>query len=171
MMRSSSKDMKRLNHLIGETEAVYHEMAVRFGLSDSAVRILYTICDYDDGTYCPLQIICRRTGISKQTINSAMRKLEDADIVYLTASGSKNKTVYLTEKGKSLASSTALRMIEIENHILDFWSKEDVEKYLELTERFLIALREQSKGLIETDGKNEKDREGGGSDDSVICYK
>ena len=62
-------------------------------------------------------------------------------------------------------------MIEIENHILDSWSKADVEKYLELTERFLIALREQSKGLIETDGKNEKDREGGGSDDSVICYK
>ena len=73
MIRSSSKDMKRLNHLIGETDAVYHEMAVRFGLSDSAVRILYTICDYDDGTYCPLQVICRRTGISKQTINSAIR--------------------------------------------------------------------------------------------------
>lgn len=171
MIRSSSKDMKRLNHLIGETDAVYHEMAVRFGLSDSAVRILYTICDYDDGTYCPLQVICRRTGISKQTINSAMRKLENEDIVYLTASGSKNKTVYLTEKGKSLASSTALRMIEIENHILDSWSKEDVEKYLELTERFLIALREQSKGFIlkeETDGKNEKDTEGGRRDDTII---
>lgn len=170
MIRSSSKDMKRLNHLIGETDAVYHEMAVRFGLSDSAVRILYTICDYDDGTYCPLQVICRRTGISKQTINSAMRKLENEDIVYLTASGSKNKTVYLTEKGKRLAARTALRMIEIENHILDSWSKEDVKKYLELTERFLIALREESKGLIEeSDGKNERDQEGGGNDDSVIC--
>ena len=71
MMRSSSKDMKRLNHLIGETEAVYHEMAVRFGLSDSAVRILYTICDYDDGTYCPLQIICAATEMWSSSGNAA----------------------------------------------------------------------------------------------------
>ena len=64
MKACSSRDMKRFNHLLGEIEAVYHEMALKFGQSDSVMNILYTICDY--GESCPLQEICRRSGISKQ---------------------------------------------------------------------------------------------------------
>lgn len=47
-----SKIMRRYNHLLGETEAVYHEMSLKLGLSDSAMIILYTICD--SGTSCLL---------------------------------------------------------------------------------------------------------------------
>ena len=72
----ASKEMRRFNYLIVETDAVYHEAALKLGLSDSALQILYTVCDYDGGDACPLQEISRRTGISKQTINSAIRKLE-----------------------------------------------------------------------------------------------
>ena len=38
-------------------------------------------------------------------------------------------------------------MIEAENEILASWSKEDVEKYLELTERFLSALKVKAKEI------------------------
>ena len=48
MKSYSSKDMKRCNHLLGEIEAVYHEIALKFGLSDSTMIILYTICDEGD---------------------------------------------------------------------------------------------------------------------------
>lgn len=141
----SSKDMKRFNHLLGEIEAVYHEMALKFGQSDSVMNILYTICDY--GESCPLQEICRRSGISKQTINSGLRKLETEGIVYLEQTGARGKNVCLTEKGKALARNTAIRVIEAENGILASWPKEDVEKYLELTERFLIAIKEKAKEI------------------------
>ena len=141
----SSKDMKRFNHLLGEIEAVYHEMALKFGQSDSVMNILYTICDY--GESCPLQEICRRSGISKQTINSGLRKLETEGIVYLEQAGARGKNVCLTEKGKALAEDTAIRVIEAENGILASWSKEDVEKYLELTERFLVAIKEKAKEI------------------------
>lgn len=141
----TSREMKRFNHLMGEIDAVYHEMAMKLGLSDSAMIILYTICD--NGDSCPLQEICRRSGISKQTINSAIRKLEKEGIVYLDAVGAKNKNVCLTEKGKHLANHTAIRIIDAENDIFSSWPKDDVNKYLELTERFLVEIKEKAKNI------------------------
>ena len=35
----------RYNYLVGEIDATYHELSTKFGLSDSMMRILYTICD------------------------------------------------------------------------------------------------------------------------------
>ena len=137
--------MKRFNHLLGEIEAVYHEMALKFGQSDSVMNILYTICDYGDS--CPLQEICRRSGISKQTINSALRKLEREGIVYSEQAGVKGKNVCLTEKGKELVGDTAVRVIEAENGILASWPEEDVKRYLELTERFLVGIKEKAKEI------------------------
>lgn len=140
-----SNEMKRFNHLIGEIDAVYHDMALKLGLSDSAMAILYTICN--NGESCLLQEICRLSGISKQTINSAIRKMEDDDIVYLEQISGKSKNVCLTEKGKSLAENTALKIIKFENNIFASWAKEDVEKYLSLTEMYLVAIKEKNNQL------------------------
>lgn len=145
MNQPVSNEMKRYNHLLGEIEATYHEMSLKLGLSDSAMVILYTICD--EGDSCPLAEISRRSGLSKQTVNSAIRKLEAEGILYLEKTGSKSKTVCLTGKGKNLAGRTALRLLSAENAILASWPRQDVEKYLELTERFLAALKEEADRL------------------------
>lgn len=140
-----SKDMKRFNHLIGEIDAAYHEMSLKMGISDSTMKVLYSICN--NGDSCLLRDICRQSGVSKQTINSAIRKLEAEDIVFLESVNSKNKNVCLTEKGKQLAQKTAVKLIETENNIFASWSKKDVEKYLELTERYLLAFQEETKNI------------------------
>lgn len=145
MKNKSSREMKRYNHLHGEIEAVYHEMSLQFGISDSVSKILYTICSFGDGLL--LNDICRSTGLTKQTVNSAIRGLEKKDIVYLEAVDGKSKKVCLTEKGKKFAGNTAFRLIEIENAIFESWSDDDVQKYLELTERFLISLKTMGKRL------------------------
>ena len=72
MKAYSSKEMKRYNHLLGEIEAVYHEMSLKLGLSDSAMIILYTICD--EGDSCLLQDICLRSGMSKREKGLLYRK-------------------------------------------------------------------------------------------------
>ena len=141
----SSKAIKRYNHLSGEIDAVYHEMSFKLGLSDSAMIVLYTICDR--GSPCPLRKICRCSGLSKQTVNSALRKLETEGAVYLKPVSARSKSVCLTEAGQALAVRTAGKIIEIENDIFASWPREDVEQYLELTERFLLALREQARGI------------------------
>lgn len=141
----SSKENKRCNYLIGETNGVYHEMAVKMGLSDSAMSILYTICDR--GESCLLKEICRQSGISKQTVNSAIRKLEQEGIVYLKSADSKNKYVCLTDRGKEFAQGTVIRLIKAENDIFASWPKEDVDRYLELTEKYLKDLREKAENF------------------------
>ena len=141
----TTAEMKRFNYLISETNAVYHEAAQKLGLSDSAMIVLYTICDR--GSPCPLREICRCSGLSKQTVNSALRKLETEGAVYLKPVSARSKSVCLTEAGQALAVRTAGKIIEIENDIFASWPRADVEKYLELAEAFLSALRERAKQL------------------------
>ncbi len=145
MTSVTSEGMKRFNHLVSETDAVYHEAALRMGLSDSVLQILYVLCD--KGGCCPLGEICRLTGISKQTINSALRKLEGDGTVYLEGLGGRRKRACLTEKGWELAERTVVRLIEIENGILASWPKAQLEQYLELTEQYMVALREKVREL------------------------
>lgn len=145
MEHYSSNELKRFNYLFGETESVYHEVSLKLGLSDSAMKILYVLCDNEES--CPLQTICRYSGLSKQTVNSAIRKLENEGILYLENAGKKTKNACLTDFGKSFARKTALRIIEMENSIFSSWEKEDVAAYLKLTEQFLNDLRKKTEEL------------------------
>ena len=143
MKTYGSKELKRFNYLFGEIDAAYHEASLQLGLSDSAMRILYTSCDNGGG--CLLQTICRYSGLSKQTINSALRKLEKEGTVYLESAGSKTKMVCLTEEGKQLAAKTAIKLLNTENEIFDSWTKEEVHTYLSLTEKFLTDFRNKTR--------------------------
>lgn len=138
----SSKELRRYNYLAGELDAAYHEINVKLKMSDSAMIILYAICD--QGEACLLRDIYCQFGISKQTINSALRKLEEENLVFLEAVDAKNKRVCLTPKGRETANRTAKRIIEIENDIFSSWKEEEVDKYLELTERYLHDFKERS---------------------------
>lgn len=137
--------IKRFNYLSGEIDAVYHEVALRFGMSDSAMLVLYTICNR--GESCLISDIVRLSGVSKQTINSAIRGLESEGIVYLEAAGVRQKQVCLTAQGRALAERTVMRLLEIENDILASWTKEEQELYFALTERFLTSFKSKTGGL------------------------
>ena len=135
--------MKQFNLLMSQTEEAYHEAAVKLGLSDSVMLILYTLCCFDGE--CLLNDIT--AGASKQTINSALRKLEADDIVYLKAFEGRKKKVYLMDKGRRLVKDTVLRVIEIENEIFDGWSEEEKSTYVELTQRYQVEFRKKVKEL------------------------
>lgn len=141
MQSITSEGMRRFNHLVSETDAAYHEAALKMGMSDSTMQIMYILCD--KGGDCPLGEICRLSGISKQTINSALRKMEEEKLIYLEGIGGKKKRVCLTGEGKELAERTVMKLIEIENSILASWPKEELERYLESTERYLVELRKK----------------------------
>ena len=138
-------ELKRFNYLTNEIDAAYHEAALKLGLSDSAMLILYTICN--NGEECLLSDITKLSGISKQTLNSALRKLESEEIVYLEKFSGKKKRICLTEKGKLLVENTVLQVIKIENDILDSWTKEERRSYIALTERYLSSFKNKIKEL------------------------
>lgn len=146
-MRETSQALRRLNYLIGETEAVYRRAASSLGLSDSGMKVLYAVCETEEGDRCPLREICRRSGVSKQTINSALRRLEAEGLARLEQSGGRGKTVCLTEAGRALAERTVLRLMAAEEAVLAAWPPADTARYLELTERYLTALRAGTRDL------------------------
>lgn len=145
MTKDFSKELQRYNYLLSETDAAYHEASARLGLPHSSMIILYTICDSGDS--CPLRDICRNAGISKQTVNSALRRLEAAGIIYLENTDGKNKTVCLTAEGRKLTEQTARKIMEMENDIFASWTEEEVDQYLALTERYLQDFRKRLQHL------------------------
>lgn len=141
MAENIKSETRRYNHIISEIDAIYHEIALKQGFSDSAMSVLYTLAD-NDGT-CLISELVKQSGINKQTINSALRKLEKDGIVYLEAAGGKSKRILLTEKGTSVVHETVDKVIAMENKIYGSWLPEEWSVYVELTERYLRELRKE----------------------------
>lgn len=135
----SSDSLRCYNKLLSGINAAYHEAAVFLGLSDSSMQILYALCNY--GGSCLIRDICSLSGLSKQTVNSALRRLEHDGIIVLEAAGAKAKRVVLTQRGTELADKTASRIIDAENRIYASWSNEELEQFLRLNSRFLDDLK------------------------------
>ena len=140
-METRSPALQRFNSLLKETDKVYHEAALALGLSDSAMWVLYALWEGEGSL--PLRELCRTCGLTKQTVNSALRKLEEAGALSLEPMSHREKRVGLTTAGMALAARTAGRVMAAENAVYDRWDPEDVGKYLELTERYMRQLREE----------------------------
>lgn len=154
MQEKMSQEIKRFNLITSETDAAYHEISLKLGLSDSASIILYTICIF--GESCLLNDICKMSGLKKQTVNSALRNLEQDGIIYLKSADGRKKTVFLTEKGKTLCQNTVYHIINIENQIFGSWKREEIETYMELHERYLREFKEKIKLIKTTQGEQNK---------------
>jgi len=144
-LQKVNQELKRFNYLNGEINAAYHEAARRLHLSDSGMMILYIICSSDGE--CLLSDLVRLSGLNKQTVNSALRKLEQEEIVFLKAFDGRKKLVCLTAKGKSLAESTVARIIQFENEIFLGWTVEERRLYIEMTQKYLDAFQDKIKAL------------------------
>ena len=141
MGRNDMDMMYRVNCLASDLDALYHQAALKLGLSDSMMFVLYLV--YERDGKCPLHTICKETSISKQTINSAIRKLEGEAVIYLEQTGGRAKTVCLTEKGKKYAESTIARLFHAERSAFDGWTAEEIEQYLRLMEKYNEHFRRQ----------------------------
>ena len=137
----TTAEMKRFNYLVGETDAAYHEAAQKLGLSDSVMQIFYTICNAGDS--CLLSDICKISGTSRQTIHSAIQRLEADGLIYLQSDTGRKKKVCLTEKGMDRSQNGVAKLAELENEILKAWPEADQKKYLELTQKYLTAFKEK----------------------------
>lgn len=139
-------ESKTYAKLSGEINSLYHSVAVAMGVSDSVMDILYVICGAGDS--CFQSEICRMTGMSRQTINSSIHKLEKDGIVCLSQGPGRNTVISLTEKGKGFASQKIRPLQEMENKIWRDWTEEDRRQYLVLTERYCTALKKYLKEIV-----------------------
>ena len=135
----------RINCLTEDIDSLYHQAAVKLGVSDSVLFVLYMV--YTNGEKCLLYDIYKLSGICKQTINSAIRKLENEDIVYLEKQKGKAKIVCLTDKGKAYTKQNAAKLFEAECNAFSDWSEEEMKLYLSLIEKHNASMRKQVQNL------------------------
>lgn len=140
-MQNEKQRKNLLRRLTGEIGALYHEAAVKVGISDSVQIILYIICE--NGDRCLQSDIYRQTGINRQTINSAIHKLEKEDIIRIEQGTGRNTIVCLTENGKKFAEEKAYVLFEIEDNIFNEWTEEEQEEYVRLNQKFRDSLKRQ----------------------------
>ena len=124
---SYSHEYNAIESLIG---CAYHEAALKMHLADSELCILYTLHTHGPG--CLQSTLYKETGLTKTTVNSALKKLEKGGTLYLTPGPGRNTRVYLTESGAQLARDTAGRLMELENRIYASWTPEEQALFLRL---------------------------------------
>ncbi len=137
--------LKEYNEIMGLTGGAYHEAALRMHMSDSELNILYVICSHEPGCY--QKVLYQETGMTKSTVNSAVKKLEQEGILCLKPGEGRNTCVFLTEKGQQLAESTVYKVFQMENEIFDSWSPEEQETFLHLNRDFLERLEQKVREL------------------------
>lgn len=135
----AEKQLSEYNHVYKENTAIYRDLSIRLGLNESTFWILY-----------PLRIeeppvtqsdMCAILAYPKQTVNSALKKLEQEGLLTLFGErGRGGKPIRLTEAGVKLAEQTVDLVIEGEQKALLDFSVEEQAQLLTLTRRYNEAL-------------------------------
>ena len=134
-----------INHIISEMESLYHQVSLKMGISDSVSIVLYTI-HVTEGI-CLLSDIYKKSGISKQTVNSAIRRLEDEGILYLEEHTGRSKKIILTEMGNKYINKTVAKLYEAEVQAFESWTKEEINTYVNLMEKYKDCFRKKINAL------------------------
>lgn len=141
MDQGKYSDFNRINFMLMSIAKLYHDAIVRFGLSENAGLILRFLSEF--GGSCPLSAIYKTMGIRKQTVNSSIRKLEADGIVYLEQDTGRSKRVVLTESGRELAEKTVDQIHSAEVHVLDDWTREEIQTYILLLTKIASSTKRE----------------------------
>lgn len=141
-------ELKEFNRLYKELEDIYHEIALKAGISDSAFAILYTLMEFGDG--CLQKDIAEYYSTSKQTINSSIKKLAAKGLILLQKGKGRNMHVYLTAQGRQFTEEKIAPVLALENSIFTEMSPEESREFLRLTKKYILLYKEKVSKLYDT---------------------
>ena len=91
-------------------DEAYDRTAKRCHLSPSSFDILYTLFAYGDG--CTQKELCERCYDGKQTVNSAVHKMQRDGLLQISAGTGRNTHVHLTDAGHAYAARAIAPVLE-----------------------------------------------------------
>lgn len=139
-------EFNRLTKAISE---LYHETSIRIGISDSVFDIFYAIVALGNG--CCQKDICDYAFTSKQTIHSAIHKLERENYICLKPGKGREMHIFLTAQGEQFIEEKIAPVINMENQVLSQMKSDEIDALLQLTEKYLDSLRCQFQNHICSD--------------------
>lgn len=118
-----------------EIDDLYHNIANYFELSDSIFWILYSLYEKQEGL--TQKEICSNWAYSKQTINSAIKKLLDLKYIEMENNIPNNygKKIFLTSLGLDVAEKTIKKVMEAEDKSFSKIKEEDMDKVISVFEK------------------------------------
>lgn len=143
--------LKQYNDIMKENDELYRGMARKLGLSECEFWILYYLrTEYGE----PMQSgICSSFYLPKQSIHSALKKLEaDGYIVQTAGENRRSKRILLTEQGKSLCEETVDHVIRAEMEALGSLSAKEQEVFMNIFTRYTKQLKSAMWGIPEKGG-------------------
>ena len=132
----------QLQHQIDE---FYHELAVRQGLSDSALLVLWSLEELGEG--CTQTDICRQVALTKQTVHSSVRKLSGDGLLSLLPGPGREVRVYPTEAGRALIREKVLPIKRAEESASRRMGEDGLAAMLQLTQKWLALFREEAASI------------------------
>ena len=139
--------IQEFNQLLKKMDNIYCKLAKSSGLSDTAFWIIYTIKNEKE-TY-KQKDLCVMWSYSKQTINSALKKLEEQNIIQLVAvpENKKDKKIILTEYGEHIVEKFIKPVNEIEKNALN--EIKEKNKLINLFKKYIEEMDKKTNQFIE----------------------
>ncbi len=130
-----------------ERKSIYHEVAAKYGLSETTLWILYYISEFEEDQ--TQQDLCRQCFYPKQTINTAITGLaKDGLVELIPIPGTRNhKRIHLTPTGREFAARTAHPLKAAEEAAYGRFSEEELRCYLDTVDKLNVYLREETEKL------------------------
>ena len=136
------------NQLVKELDDTYKLYSKKSGLSDTVFWILYFSYEQKE-TYTQSEI-CDAWYYSRQTVNSALKNLEEKNLVKLIPSKTnrKNKEIFLTEEGLLLARKVIVPLMEAETKALDALEEKEMHLFLSLMKKHTDIFKEEINHIL-----------------------
>lgn len=149
MSYTIDKRIEQVDILYNKIESLYHQIAIKQGLSDSAFMILRAVIILGEGITQTniFQNIC----VNKQTINTAINNLCKNGIIYFENGKGREIKIYLTDKGKDIINKKIIPIDEMEKEILNDFTKEEYDMFIDISNRYINKLEEKV-SLLDMDG-------------------
>lgn len=132
-----------LQHQIDE---YYHELAVKQRLSDSALLVLWALLELGEG--CTQRDICGQFALSKQTVNSSVRKLAKEGILSLRPGTGREVRVYPTDLGRALIQEKIAPIKNAEEAASLTMGEEDLAAMLRLTRKWFELFQKEGSSIL-----------------------
>lgn len=142
MKYEQGRYLKEFNRLHREMEQIYHGLAVKAGMSDSAFIIFYTIVELKEG--CLQKDIADWCSLSRQTINSSIQNLRKQGYISIDSSRGREKEIFLTKAGKQLVEKKIFPIMEMEQSVFEEMSFLDCQKMLELMDGYVRKFKKKA---------------------------
>lgn len=147
-MKDKEKQIELFFSTWQKIDALYAEYARRNGMSDAAMTVFNYIY-YDETGHCTQKVLCEKTLLPKQTINSIINTLVSRDLVKLTEipDDRRNKAVVITDTGKNFYTQVLRPVCRAELNTINQLDEQEWEQLVKLIDKYASIFRAEIKKI------------------------